>query len=173
MNAKHCILALQLCLMAIYGCYCQGSVIEETINLKEYFNASSVSVSDGEDLLLHILRSWQQDGDTKTIEIQIVSFYFKLFEALKGHQAIQRSIDTIRADLIANFFNNSEEKYDGFMRIAKIEVNDPQNQRKAINELVTVMSHLSPKSKQRKRKRSRCCFGVGDRLNKNNPASTI
>lgn len=63
-----------------------------------------------------------KDGDTKIIQSQIVSFYFKLFEALKDNQAIQRSIDTIKADLFANFFNSSMEKLNDFVRITKIPV---------------------------------------------------
>ncbi|XP_055482204.1 interferon gamma [Psammomys obesus] len=173
MNATHCILALQLCLLAISGCSSQVPIIEEIENLKRYFNSSNSDVGDSKDVVLHVLRNWQEDGDTKVIDVQIASFYFKLFEALKGNQAIEKSINVIRAELIANFFNNSEAKYDGFMSITKIEVNDPQIQSKAINELVKVMSHLSPRVTLRKRKRSRCCFGGGNRLNKKNPASTI
>lgn len=63
-----------------------------------------------------------KDGDTKLIESQIISFYFKLFEALKDHEAIQDSMNTIKADLISNFFNNSEAKVNDFEKIAKIPV---------------------------------------------------
>lgn len=63
-----------------------------------------------------------KDGDTKLIESQIISFYFKLFEALKDHETIQDSINTIKADLIANFFNNSEAKVNDFEKITKIPV---------------------------------------------------
>nr|Q5CCK0.1 RecName: Full=Interferon gamma; Short=IFN-gamma; Flags: Precursor [Phodopus sungorus]BAD91009.1 interferon gamma [Phodopus sungorus] len=174
MNSTRCILALLLCLtQAMSGCYGQGSLIEEIENLKEYFNSSSLDVGKGGDLLFNILMSWQKDGDTKIIESQIVSFYFKLFEALKGNQAIQRSIDTIKADLFVKFFNSSMEKLNDFVKLTKIPVNDPQVQRKAVNELLSVMPHLSPKLSLRKRKRSRCCFGGGNRPVKNNLASTI
>ncbi|CAO2582229.1 Interferon gamma, partial [Lemmus lemmus] len=136
-------------------------------------NSSSSDVDNGGDLLFDILKNWQEDGDTKLIESQIISFYFKLFEALKDHETIQDSINTIKADLIANFFNNSEAKVNDFEKLTKIPVNDPQVQRKAVNELIKVMHRLSPKSSLRKRKRSRCCFGGGNRPIKNNPASAV
>lgn len=136
-------------------------------------NSTSPDVGEGGDLLFEILKNWQEDGDTKLIESQIISFYFKLFEALKDHEAIQDSMNTIKADLISNFFNNSEAKVNDFEKIAKIPVDDPQVQRKAVNELMKVMHRLSPKSSLRKRKRSRCCFADGNRPNKNNPASAV
>ncbi|KAL6057940.1 hypothetical protein STEG23_015808 [Scotinomys teguina] len=136
-------------------------------------NSSNLDVGDGGKLFFDILRNWQKDGDTKIIESQIVSFYFKLFDALKENPAIKESIDTIEQDLLVNFFNNSEEKRDDFVKITKIPVDDPQVQRKAVNELLGLMHRLSPKNSLRKRKRSRCCFGGGARPNKNNAASTI
>ncbi|XP_006973418.1 interferon gamma [Peromyscus maniculatus bairdii] len=172
MNATCCILALLLCLtQAISGCYCQGTLIEEIENLKKHFNSSSSDVGDGGELFSDILRNWQKDGDIKIIESQIISFYFKLFDALKDNQAIQESIGTIEQDLLVHFFNSSEEKRDDFMKVMKIPVDDPQVQRKAVNELLGVMYRLSPKNSLRKRKRSRCCFGGGARPNKNNAAS--
>ncbi|NP_001268560.1 interferon gamma precursor [Mesocricetus auratus] len=174
MHTTRCILALLLCLtQAMSGCYCQGTLIEEIENLKKYFNSSSLDVVNGGDLVFNILTNWQKAGDTKIIESQIVSFYFKLFEALKDNQAIQRSIDTIKADLFANFFNSSMEKLNDFVKLTKIPVNDLQVQRKAVNELISVMPHLSRKLSLRKRKRSRCCFGGGNRPNKNILASNI
>ncbi|KAK7810554.1 hypothetical protein U0070_022026 [Myodes glareolus] len=172
MTATHCILALLLCLTQAIS-YCEGTPIKEIETLKKYFNSSSSDVGEGGDLLFEILKNWPEDGDTKLIESQIISFYFKLFEALKDHETIQDSINTIKADLIANFFNNSEAKVNDFEKITKIPVNDPQVQRKAVNELIKVMHRLSPKSSLRKRKRSRCCFGGGNRPNKNNPASAV
>ncbi|XP_041519735.1 interferon gamma [Microtus oregoni] len=172
MTATHCILALLLCLTQAIS-DCEGTPIKEIETLKKYFNSSSSDVGEGGDLLFEILKNWQEDGDTKLIESQIISFYFKLFEALKDHEAIQDSMNTIKADLISNFFNNSEAKVNDFEKIAKIPVDDPQVQRKAVNELMKVMHRLSPKSSLRKRKRSRCCFAVGNRPNKNNPASAV
>lgn len=63
-----------------------------------------------------------KDGDIKIIESQIISFYFKLFDALKDNQAIQESIGTIEQDLLVHFFNSSEEKRDDFMKVMKIPV---------------------------------------------------
>nr|Q9QXX2.1 RecName: Full=Interferon gamma; Short=IFN-gamma; Flags: Precursor [Sigmodon hispidus]AAF21433.1 interferon-gamma [Sigmodon hispidus] len=170
MNSRLCIMALLLCFsQALLGHF---TVIEEIEKLKKYFNSSSSDVGDQKDIVSDILRNWQNDRDVKVIESQIVSFYLKLFEALKEHKTIQESINTIRADLIVNFFNNSREKMDDFIKLTTIPVNDLQVQRKAVNELVGVMHRLSSNIR-RKKKGSRCCFGGGDRLNQNYPARSI
>ncbi|XP_031205742.1 interferon gamma [Mastomys coucha] len=155
MNATHCFLALQLFLMAVSGCYCQGTLIESLESLKNYFNSSSIDMEE-KSLFLDIWRNWQKDGDTKLLDSQIISFYLRLFEVLKDNQAISNNISVIESHLITNFFSNSKAKKDAFMNIAKFEVNNPQIQRKAVRELIRVIHQLSPESSLRKRKRSRC-----------------
>ncbi|XP_062932166.1 interferon gamma [Cynocephalus volans] len=159
MNYTSYILAFQLCiLLSSSSCYCQATFLKEIDNLKDYFNASNPDVADGGPLFLDILKNWKEESDKKIIQSQIVSFYFKLFENFKGNQVIQQSVNTIKEDMFAKFFNGSSSKREDFKKLTQIQVNDLQVQRKAIKELFTVMTDLSPKSNLRKRKRSQMLF---------------
>lgn len=140
------------------GYYCQAMFFKEIEDLKEYFNASNPDVADGGPLFLDILKNWREESDKKIIQSQIVSFYLKLFENFKDNQIIQRSMDTIKEDMLVRFFNNSSSKLEDFLKLIRIPVNDLQVQRKAINELIKVMNDLSPRSNLRKRKRSHSVF---------------
>ncbi|XP_006740065.1 interferon gamma [Leptonychotes weddellii] len=159
MNFTSYILAFQLCvILCSSGYYCQAMFFKEIENLKEYFNASNPDVADGGPLFLDILKNWREESDKTIIQSQIVSFYFKLFENFKDNQIIQRSMDTIKEDMLVRFFNSSNSKRDDFLKLIRIPVNDLQVQRKAINELIKVMNDLSPRSNLRKRKRSQNLF---------------
>ncbi|XP_045411197.1 interferon gamma [Lemur catta] len=153
------ILVVQLCiLLGSSGCYCQATFLKEIENLKEYFNASDPDVADGRTVFTDILKKWKEESDKKIIQSQIVSFYFKLFENHKDNQTIKKSMETIKEDLIAKFFNGSRSKLDDFRQLSELSVNDLQVQRKAINELHKVMTELSPRTNLRKRKRSQMLF---------------
>ncbi|KAJ8783623.1 hypothetical protein J1605_008666 [Eschrichtius robustus] len=121
-------------------------------------NASTPDVAGGGPLFLEILKNWKDESDKKIIQSQIVSFYFKLFENLKDNQIIQRSMDIIKQDMFQKFLNGSSEKLDDFKKLIQIPVDDLQIQRKAISELIKVMSDLSPRSNLRKRRRSQNLF---------------
>ncbi|XP_021534292.1 interferon gamma [Neomonachus schauinslandi] len=159
MNFTSYILAFQLCvILCSSGYYCQAMFFKEIENLKEYFNASNPDVADGGPLFLDILKNWREESDKTIIQSQIVSFYLKLFENFKDNQIIQRSMDTIKEDMLVRFFNSTNSKRDDFLKLIRIPVNDLQVQRKAINELIKVMNDLSPRSNLRKRKRSQNLF---------------
>nr|A4PIZ9.1 RecName: Full=Interferon gamma; Short=IFN-gamma; Flags: Precursor [Mustela putorius furo]BAF56574.1 interferon gamma [Mustela putorius furo] len=159
MNYTTICLAFQLCVIfCSSGYYCQAMFFKEIEDLKEYFNASNPDVADGGPLFLDILKNWREESDKKIIQSQIVSFYLKLFENFKDNQIIQRSMDTIKEDMLVRFFNNSSSKLEDFLKLIRIPVNDLQVQRKAINELIKVMNDLSPRSNLRKRKRSHSLF---------------
>ncbi|EFB23481.1 hypothetical protein PANDA_006820, partial [Ailuropoda melanoleuca] len=159
MNYTSYILAFQLCvILCSSGYYCQAMFFKEIENLKEYFNASNPDVADGGPLFLDILKNWREESDKTIIQSQIVSFYLKLFENFKDNQIIQRSMDTIKEDMLFKFFNSSTSKRSDFLKLIQIPVNDMQVQRKAINELIKVMNDLSPRSNLRKRKRSQNLF---------------
>nr|Q4ZH68.2 RecName: Full=Interferon gamma; Short=IFN-gamma; Flags: Precursor [Ailuropoda melanoleuca]AAY26152.2 gamma interferon [Ailuropoda melanoleuca]ABE02189.1 interferon gamma [Ailuropoda melanoleuca] len=159
MNYTSYILAFQLCvILCSSGYYCQAMFFKEIENLKEYFNASNPDVADGGPLFLDILKNWREESDKTIIQSQIVSFYLKLFENFKDNQIIQRSMDTIKEDMLFKFFNSSTSKRSDFLKLIQIPVNDMQVQRKAINELIKVMNDLSPRSNLTKRKRSQNLF---------------
>uniref|UniRef100_I3MNV6 Interferon gamma n=1 Tax=Ictidomys tridecemlineatus TaxID=43179 RepID=I3MNV6_ICTTR len=145
------------CLCIILGSssyYSQDIVNKEIEALKEYFNASNSNVSDGGSLFLDILDRWEEESDKKVIQSQIVSFYFKLFEHLTDNKIIQGSINTIREDLSAKFFNSNCIKREDFLKVSQFQVNDLKIQRKAVRELKKVMNDLLPHSTLRKRRRS-------------------
>ncbi|ELK02475.1 Interferon gamma [Pteropus alecto] len=135
--------------------------VEEFHSLKQKLrrcNASNSNVADGGNLFLDILKNWREESDKKIIQSQIVSFYFKLFENLKDNPIIQSSVQIIKEDLRVKFFNSNNSKLEDFKKVIQIPVNNQTVQRKAISELFKVMTDLSPKSNQRKRKRSQSLF---------------
>ncbi|XP_006147345.1 interferon gamma [Tupaia chinensis] len=140
------------------SCYCQAPFMKEVQNLKNYFNATDPGVGDTGRLFVDILKNWTEESDKKIFQSQIVSFYFKLFESFKDNQVIKKSVDIIKEDMIDKFFNSSPTKLDVFLNLTRISVNDVQVQRKAIYELLNVMIDLTPKSNQKKRKRSQMLF---------------
>ncbi|KAM6216415.1 interferon gamma [Rhynchocyon petersi] len=152
-------LALQLCIiLGSSGCYGQGTLLSEVQKLKEYLNATDSSVANGGPLFLNILEKWKEESDKKIIQSQIVSFYFKIFENLKDHQSINKSMGLIKEDLFVRFFNSSQSKRDDFLTLIKTPVNDRAIQRKAVSELFKVLEDLPPRSNQKKRKRRQNVF---------------
>ncbi|KAF0875850.1 interferon gamma [Hyaena hyaena] len=159
MNYTSFIFAFQLCIiLCSSGYYCQSIIFREIENLRDYFNASNPDVADGGSLFIDILKNWREESDKTVIQSQIVSFYLKMFENLKDNQLIQRSMDTIKEDMLDKLLNSSSDKRNDFLKLTQIPVNDLQVQRKAINELFKVMNDLSPRSNLRKRKRSQNLF---------------
>ncbi|XP_045319277.1 interferon gamma [Leopardus geoffroyi] len=160
MNYTSFIFAFQLCIiLCSSGYYCQAMFFKEIEELKGYFNASNPDVADGGSLFVDILKNWKEESDKTIIQSQIVSFYLKMFENLKDDdQRLQRSMDTIKEDMLDKLLNTSSSKRDDFLKLIQIPVNDLQVQRKAINELFKVMNDLSPRSNLRKRKRRQNLF---------------
>ncbi|XP_003797897.1 interferon gamma [Otolemur garnettii] len=152
------IVAVQLCvLLGSSAFYCRVTSSAEIDQLKEYFNTSSTDTAGGGILFLDILKNWEKESD-KIIQSQIVSFYFKLFEQHKDNQTIKKSIETIKEEIIAKFFNSSYSKAEAFQNLLRISVHDLQVQRKAISELYEVIVSLVPGTPLRKRKRSQTLF---------------
>lgn len=63
-----------------------------------------------------------KESDKTIIQSQIVSFYLKLFENFKDNQIIQRSMDTIKEDMLFKFFNSSTSKRSDFLKLIQIPV---------------------------------------------------
>uniref|UniRef100_A0A5F9D2J7 Interferon gamma n=1 Tax=Oryctolagus cuniculus TaxID=9986 RepID=A0A5F9D2J7_RABIT len=99
-----------------------------------------------------------KESDNKIIQSQIVSFYFKLFDNLKDHEVIKKSMESIKEDIFVKFFNSNLTKMDDFQNLTRISVDDRLVQRKAVSELSNVLNFLSPKSNLKKRKRSQTLF---------------
>ncbi|XP_012875947.1 PREDICTED: interferon gamma [Dipodomys ordii] len=174
MKYTSCALVLLLCIVLdSSSCYDQDIIFREIDSLKDYFNASGSYVADKKPLFKDIWKNWKEESDKKVILSQIISFYFKIFDNLKDNQIIQKSMDTIKEELFIRFFNSSTNKLNDFKNVIQLPVNDVQIQRKAMSELTRLMTDLLPRSTQRKRKRSRCCFGLTSRTNKGHPASSF
>lgn len=64
-----------------------------------------------------------KESDKTIIQSQIVSFYLKMFENLKDDdQRIQRSMDTIKEDMLDKLLNTSSSKRDDFLKLIQIPV---------------------------------------------------
>lgn len=63
-----------------------------------------------------------KESDKTIIQSQIVSFYLKMFENLKDNQIIQRSMDTIKEDMLVKLLNSSYDKRDDFLKLIQIPV---------------------------------------------------
>ncbi|KFO24767.1 Interferon gamma [Fukomys damarensis] len=124
--------------------------------IRKIMNASSSDVGDNGTLFLGILKNCREESDKKIFQSQIVSFYFKLFEKSGGNQSIQKSMDTLKENIIANFFHGNSSKLEDFQYLARLSADNVDFQRRAIIELKKVMDDLSPN--QRKRRRSQMLF---------------
>lgn len=63
-----------------------------------------------------------KESDKTVIQSQIVSFYLKMFENLKDNQLIQRSMDTIKEDMLDKLLNSSSDKRNDFLKLTQIPV---------------------------------------------------
>ncbi|XP_052524272.1 interferon gamma [Tympanuchus pallidicinctus] len=122
--------------------------------LKADFNSSHSDVADGGPIIIEKLRNWTERNEKRIILSQIVSMYL---EMLENTDRSKPHIKHIAEELytLKNNLPDGVKKVKDIMDLAKLQMNDLRIQRKAANELFSVLQKLvDPPSSKRKRSQS-------------------
>ncbi|NXW29256.1 IFNG protein, partial [Phaetusa simplex] len=121
--------------------------------LKADFNSSHSDVADGGPIFTEKLSNWTERNEKRIILSQIVSRYLEMFENIDRSKAhvthIANELRTLKDRL-----PDGSKKAKDLMDIAKLQMTDLKIQRKAVNELFSVLQKLVETSTSAKRKRS-------------------
>ncbi|NXV42140.1 IFNG protein, partial [Uria aalge] len=123
--------------------------------LKADFNSSHSDVADGGPIFIEKLSDWTERNEKSIILSQIVSRYLEMFENTDKSKAHVRHISE-ELYTLKNSHSDGSKKAKDLMDIAKLQMTDLKIQRKAVNELFSVLQKLveTPASPKRKRSQS-------------------
>ncbi|NXA11230.1 IFNG protein, partial [Sapayoa aenigma] len=121
--------------------------------LKADFNSSNSDVGDGRPIFTEKLTSWTERNEKRIILSQIISMYLKILENTDKSKAHVRNISEELYTLKESLSDGSK-KMEDLKDLTKLQVNDLKIQRKAVNELFSVLQKLGDTSSSHKRKRS-------------------
>ncbi|NXC25989.1 IFNG protein, partial [Campylorhamphus procurvoides] len=120
--------------------------------LKADFNSSNSDVADGKPIFTERLSNWTERNEKRIIMSQIISMYLQILEKTdksKEHvRNISEELYTLRASL-----SDGAKKMEDLKNLTKLEINDLKIQRKAVNELFSVLQKLGDTSSSHKRRR--------------------
>ncbi|NXI95155.1 IFNG protein, partial [Psophia crepitans] len=121
--------------------------------LKADFNSSHSDVADGGPIFTEKLINWTERNEKRIILSQIVSMYLEMLknaDTSKAHvKHISEELSTLKRSL-----PDGLKKMKDLMDLTKLQMNDLKIQRKAVNELFSVLKKLEEPSTSLKRKRS-------------------
>ncbi|NXI09181.1 IFNG protein, partial [Irena cyanogastra] len=121
--------------------------------LKADFNSSHSDVADGGPIFTERLSSWTERNEKRIILSQIISMYLKMLENTdrsKTHvRNIAEELHTLKESL-----SDGSKKIEDLKDLTKLQMSDLKIQRKAVNELFSVLQKLGDTSSSYKRKRS-------------------
>ncbi|NXU55885.1 IFNG protein, partial [Turnix velox] len=123
--------------------------------LKADFNSSHSDVADGGPIFTEKLSDWTERNEKSIILSHIVSRYLEMLENTDKSKAHIRHISEELYTLKQSLPDGSKKVKD-IMDISKLQMSDLRIQRKAVNELFSVLHKLveSPSSLKRKRSQS-------------------
>ncbi|NWU56713.1 IFNG protein, partial [Dromas ardeola] len=121
--------------------------------LKADFNSSHSDVADGGPIFTAKLSDWTERNEKRIILSQIVSMYLEMLENTDKSKAHVRHISE-ELYTLKNSLSDGSKKAKDLMDLAKIQMSDLKIQRKAVNELFSVLLKLEETSSSLKRKRS-------------------
>ncbi|NXG82026.1 IFNG protein, partial [Stercorarius parasiticus] len=143
--------------MIYFGHFGNGLILAQLQNdidqLKDDFNSSHSDVADGGPIFTEKLSDWTERNEKRIILSQIVSKYLEMFENIDKSKAHVRHISEELYTLKNNLPDGSKKAKD-LVDIAKLQMTDLKIQRKAVNELFSVLQKLVETSTSAKRKRS-------------------
>ncbi|NWR46430.1 IFNG protein, partial [Regulus satrapa] len=120
--------------------------------LKADFNSSHSDVADGGPIFTERLSSWTERNERRIILSQIISMYLKMLENTdrsKTHvRNIAEELHTLKESL-----SDGSKKIEDLKDLTKLQMSDLKIQRKAVNELFSVLQKLGDTSSSHKRKR--------------------
>ncbi|NXN22676.1 IFNG protein, partial [Nycticryphes semicollaris] len=121
--------------------------------LKADFNSSHSDVADGGPIFTEKLANWTERNEKRIILSQIVSVYLKMLENTDKSKPHVRHIAE-ELYTLKNNLGDGSKKVEDIMYLEKLQMSDLKIQRKAVNELLSVLQKLVETSTSHKRKRS-------------------
>ncbi|KAM6093951.1 Interferon gamma [Chlamydotis macqueenii] len=123
--------------------------------LKADFNSSHSDVADGGPIFTEKLINWTERNEKRIILSQIVSMYLEMLENTDKSKAHVRRISE-ELYTLKNSLPDGLKKMKDLMDLTKLQMSDLKIQRKAVNELFSVLQKLveTPASLKRKRSQS-------------------
>ncbi|XP_027520892.1 interferon gamma [Corapipo altera] len=121
--------------------------------LKADFNSSRSDVGDGGSIFTEKLSNWTERNEKRIILSQIVSMYLKILENTDKSKAHVRNISEELYTLKESLSDDSK-KMEYLKNLTELQVNDSKIQRKAVNELFSVLQKLGDTTSSYGRKRS-------------------
>ncbi|NXQ01381.1 IFNG protein, partial [Vidua macroura] len=121
--------------------------------LKADFNSSHSDVADGGPIFTERLSSWTERNEKRIILSQIISMYLKMLENTDRSKAHVRNIAE-ELHTLKESLTDGSKKIEDLKDLTKLQMSDLKVQRKAVNELFSVLQKLGDTSSSHKRKRS-------------------
>ncbi|NXP65041.1 IFNG protein, partial [Chloropsis cyanopogon] len=121
--------------------------------LKADFNSSHSDVADGGPIFTERLSSWTERNEKRIILSQIISMYLKMLENTDSSKAHVRNIAE-QLHTLKESLSDGSKKIEDLKDLTKLQMSDLKIQRKAVNELFSVLQKLGDTSSSHKRKRS-------------------
>ncbi|KAM6424655.1 interferon gamma [Rhynochetos jubatus] len=144
-------------IMIYFGGFGNSSILSRLQNdidqLKADFNASHSDVADGGPIFTDKLTDWTERNEKRIILSQIVSMYLEMFKNTANPKAHVRHISE-ELHTLEKSLPDGLKKMKDLMDLTKLQMSDLKIQRKAVNELFSVLQKLAETSTSLKRKRS-------------------
>ncbi|NXY00955.1 IFNG protein, partial [Pteruthius melanotis] len=121
--------------------------------LKADFNSSHSDVADGGPIFTEKLSSWTERNEKRIILSQIISMYLKMLENTDRSKAHVRNLSE-ELHTLKESLSDGSKKIEDLKDLTKLQMSDLKIQRKAVNELFSVLQKLGDTSSSPKRKRS-------------------
>ncbi|NXO51909.1 IFNG protein, partial [Aramus guarauna] len=121
--------------------------------LKADFNSSHSDVADGGPIFTEKLINWTERNEKRIILSQIVSMYLEILQNADKSKAHVRHISE-ELSTLKDSLPDGLKKMKDLMDLTKLQMSDLKIQRKAVNELFSVLKKLLETSTSFKRKRS-------------------
>ncbi|NWZ91434.1 IFNG protein, partial [Nesospiza acunhae] len=121
--------------------------------LKADFNSSHSDVADGGPIFTERLKSWTERHEKEIILSQIISMYLEMLESTDRSKEHVRKI-TEELYTLKKSLSDGSKKMEDLKDLTKLQMSDLKVQRKAVNELFSVLQKLGDTSSSHKRKRS-------------------
>ncbi|XP_069705865.1 interferon gamma [Phaenicophaeus curvirostris] len=157
MTYQTCSLFVLSVIMIYFGHFGNSLILAQLQNdidqLKADFNSSHSDVADGGPVFTDKLINWTERNEKRIILSQIVSMYLEMLENTDKSKAHIRHISE-ELYTLKNSLPDGLKKMKDLMDLSKLQMTDLKIQRKAVNELFSVLQKLVETPASLKRKRS-------------------
>ncbi|KFQ29427.1 Interferon gamma [Mesitornis unicolor] len=124
--------------------------------LKADFNSSHSDVADGGPIFTEKLTNWTERNEKRIILSQIVSMYLEMLEKTdKSKVHVKRIVEELYT--LKARYPDGLKKMKDLMELTKLQMSDLKIQRKAVNELFSVLRLLVETSTLKRKRSQRTC----------------